>query len=150
MRISVLLFVWLLTLPGAVVAQDIGKVPVMLLTDISEGDSVGRQLAFEVREAVRGASRLRLVDESHRGPRIVAWFRSGVPFSSFKDKASYFSVTIVYSSAEMSLLGALIEASLGLCGADTTVACARQILSTIDGGVDFVRKQSPDLWLTLQ
>jgi len=133
----------LLIVPGIGLGQT--KVPVYVVGNPSENDQIGRQLVFEIREAIRGSQGYRLVEDSRQLP-YIKYFVSTVSTAAGGTAAAY---SIVYDSASMQLSGALISGGVQTCSREQVSSCARSALTGIDEAWRQLQREAPDLWKTL-
>ena len=111
-------------------------------------DDVGQQLAFELRELIRGSQGMRLVVASEADPRVVAHVVTAVGLTAGKSTAT--SVSVVYDSANVPLRGYFMTSSVQICGSTRTHDCARSIVAEIDAAIQDIRKSAPSLWNQLR
>ncbi len=133
-----------LGLPAIASAQS--KTPVYVSATAGENDPVGQAYVFEVREAIRGSNGFRLVEEEKQWPYIevvLVTVKAGESLSAI-------SVSILYDSSDMAMLGALIDASVQTCGRDRVQACARRTLGAVDEAVESLKKAAPNLRASLR
>jgi hypothetical protein len=130
--------------PVSAVAQN--RVPIYLSASSSEDDQIGRQLIFEVKEAVRGSASFSFLDDTKIWPRINVMMVT-TRISQASTAASY---AFTYDSIDMPLSGAYIVSSVQVCGRDQVRGCARDILSHIDAALDQLKTKAPELRKTLQ
>lgn len=137
------LVVVLLIVPGIGLGQN--KVPVYVNDTVAADDQIGRQLVFEIREAIRGSQGYRLVEDSRQFP-YIKYFVSTVRTAAGGTAAAY---TIVYDSVSMQLSGALISGGVQICPRERVSSCARSALASIDEAWRQLQREAPDLWKTL-
>ncbi len=121
------------------------RVPVLLDTTVSNDDSVGRVLTFELKEAVRGTRSFRLVDD----PKAWPYLRVAIVTLKTSDVSSALAVTYVYDDPAMPLDGAFIHSAIHACGRERTTACARSILASIDEAASRLRRSDGTLYRKL-
>jgi hypothetical protein len=149
MKPYILLLTFCFLVPGIAVAQS-KKIPVAVFHD--GDDSVGRGVAFALKEAIRTSQAFTLLD--HEGlpktPRIVVRLLSlDIKISDTQNLYSAFSITILYDSLETPGLGTPFYNGLRVCGRNEIEQCTRLILPLIDHAIEILRTQSPNLWKTL-
>jgi hypothetical protein len=139
---SILLF--LIFLPSVSSAQT--RYPVELRH--TGDDQVGLLYAFELREAIRGANGMQLVNEGF-DPRIKVSVVTIDADSRNPGISSAIAVTVLYDSLDMPLGGAHLTTVVQVCGRARAAFCARSLLSTIDSEVSRLQQSSQVLWKTL-
>src|SRR4051812_4001265 len=90
------------------------RIPVLIDATIADRDSVGRQVVFELKEAIRSSSAFRLIDNPiYRSPRSAA---DSVPFIALKmitapqsGKHTVLAIAYVYNSLSTPIEGAFIN-----------------------------------------
>ena len=127
------------------------KIPVAVVPDGE--DSVGRSIAFALKEAIRGSESFKFVDDDPfpKTPRLVVHLISlDITLSEGnKGSASAISETIVYASQTTPLLGGYITSAVQHCGRNKVNECAKGILPNIDRAAELLRRYWLDLWKTL-
>jgi hypothetical protein len=121
------------------------KLPVYLSTTVTKGDEVGRQIVFELKEALLGSNSFRLVDASSH-PYIklsMVSVKSG-------DSASAASIAYVYDNLNQPMQGVLISSSVQVCGVSKVKACVRTLLAGLSESAEKLAKHSRNLHQTLQ
>ena len=123
------------------------KIPVAVYH--GNDDQIGRSIAFALKEAIRASQSFMLVDyEIAVTARIVVRLVS-VEERGRSNLASALAVALVYDSPEMPLHGVILNLAAQSCPRPLVESCAKSILPFIDGGVESLRKNRPDLWNTL-
>lgn len=112
-------------------------------------DLAGKQLAFALKEAVRGSRSFRFVNEegAPATPRIDVHLLSVA--SDLDRVTTAIAYTSAYDHASIPASGILLNAGVNVCGRDRIESCAKGILPGIDWAVEYLRKDWPDLWRTL-
>ena len=120
------------------------KVPIALSATVAEDDQVGRQLIFEIKEAIRGSNSFRLIDETDPVfPRLSV---SAVAEAADVNRVSTaVSFSYAYDDRYLPLNGLFIIGSVQVCGRDTVKSCARSALSYIDAAIESLGKADPAL-----
>ena len=121
------------------------RVPVLLDATVSDDDTVGRVLAFELKEGVRGTRSFRLVDD----PKAWPYLRVAIVTLKTSEVSSALAVTYVYDDPVMPLEGAFIHSAIHTCGRERTTACARSILASIDEAASRLRRADATLYRKL-
>jgi hypothetical protein len=130
-----------LLLSAHALAQD--RLPVFLRATIDENDAVGRQLVYEIKEAVRASASFRLVDATE-------WPYLKVVIVTLKDgEATAAGLTFLYDDTSMPLGGAYITASVQTCGRNRVTACARSTLASIDEAAENLKKRERASYISL-
>jgi len=121
------------------------KLPVYLDISVSDDDPVGRQVVFELKEAIRGSQGFRLVEDKTQWPYLKVIIVTAKTTAT----GSALSYSFLYDSKAMPLNGALITAVVQTCGPSTVVNCARAALSRIDGASEQLNMERPEFRRTL-
>ena len=131
---------WLL-MPMA--SAQVDRMPVEL--DHSGDDVVGQQLAFELREAIRGSSAMRLVVRGESAPSFVVSLVTVESFKSSPGTGTAAAVLLLVDGNGYPLRGFHVGALVQTCGANRVQDCARQLVAQIDGMIEYVKKDWPSL-----
>ena len=135
-----LTFLIALSLPTVGIAQS--KVPVLLETTFGD-DTVGQQVGFELKEAIRGSQSFRLIAGEGVWPRItiIMVSTSSAPSSG----PSSISYSFLYDSLKMPMRGAFVTSTVQICSRQNAQGCARAILANIDDALERLSRNAPDL-----
>jgi hypothetical protein len=123
------------------------KVPIHMDITIAQNDSIGAQLAFEIKENIRGSRAFRLVEDGNEWPYIRYVI---VTLPNEGRTQTYAAHTFTFDSTDMRLSGALITSSIQLCGASVVRGCASRLMGTIDSAVQQLQQAAPELWRQLR
>src|SRR5262249_8005648 len=100
---------------------------------VHEGeDSVGRGVAFALKEAIRASQGYVLVDDSGVNPRLVARIVSVEIDVAGKGNSSAVGTAILYDSGKMPARGIFLNSVTQYCGRERIEWCAKSILVAID------------------
>src|SRR5262245_55347134 len=145
MRLSLWCWIFLFLLfPYLCFAQS-KKIPVAI--DHEGEDSVGRGIAFSLKEAIRASQGFFLVDDSSVKARIVARMASVDALN--EGNMSSIEIAIVYDSMEIPAGGIYLNIVAQNCGRNRIEACAKGILVEIDRQADRLRAKWQWLWKNL-
>ncbi len=148
MKASILLLVLCLLVPTIAVPQS-KKIPVAV--DHDGQDSIGRAVAFALKEAIRGSLGFVLVETNVKIPRIIIVAQSvDALVDSVKGRVSAIAFSIIYYRTNGPGVGIFLGITVQSCGPDIIEICVKQVLPHIDRAVDFLRRHDPDLWKTLR
>src|SRR5438046_6458762 len=111
------------------------KVPVVIKATIASDDMVGRQVVFELKEALRSSASFQLIDDP-KYDILHAFLKMSLVTLRQSAGSTAIATATVYDSIEMPLNGAYISASVHTCGSERAVGCARQMLSSMDEDVE--------------
>ena len=136
-----------LALTGEVAAQT-QRVPVEILH--AGEDTAGRQLAFELREVIRGSQGMRLVTEGEAETRIVLHLASVDSSTTSPGSGTSMSVAITVDSRTIDMRGLYLTVVQQVCGLNRLQSCARGLAGNIDSQLEFIRKNWPTYWRLLQ
>ena len=145
MRVILTFAIWLLA-SSLALAQD----PRIRVAVFHSGhDKVGQQLAFALKEAIRGSRSFGLVDHEigPTSPRIVVYLLS--IDSDVSGVNAAISNAIIYDHVSIPGWGIILSLGVQSCSQDRVETCAKEILPNIDSGVEALRKGWPDLWRSL-
>lgn len=112
-------------------------------------DQVGSGIVFQLKENIRASQSMRLVTDTS-----VARIR--VAIVSIDDDRknpgirSALSLTFVYDSLDIPLLGLHLSSSVQSCGRDRIASCAQDNLVSIDKAIEDLRKYGSSYWRALQ
>jgi hypothetical protein len=145
MRVILTFAIWLLA-SSLALAQD-PRIPVAV--SHSGHDKVGQQLAFALKEAIRGSRSFRFVDHEigPTSPRIVVYLVS--IDSDVSGVNAAISNAIIYDHVSIPGWGIILSLGVQSCSQDRVETCAKEILPNINSGVEALRKGWPDLWRSL-
>jgi len=145
MRVILTFAIWLLA-SSLALAQD-PRIPVAV--SHSGHDKVGQQLAFALKEAIRGSRSFRFVDHQigPTSPRIVVYLVS--IDSDVSGVNAAISNAIIYDHVSIPGWGIILSLGVQSCSQDRLETCGKEILPNIDSGVEALRKGWPDLWRSL-
>ena len=138
----------LFLLAPAVCLAQAKKIPIAV--DHTGDDSVGKGVAFALKEAIRGSRGFYLVDNDLKAPRITVILVSvDDNIGSEKGFSSAIAVAIVYDSIATAGRGIFLTLLVHDCGRDRIETCAKNILPAIDKEIENLRTNWPSLWKTL-
>lgn len=105
-----------------------------------EQDQVGRQLIFELREALRRSSGLSLADRSNDA-RIHVRFVTLDPDANTSSSGIHtvYSMVITFRTFHEFPVNAYLTSIVGTCGKNRTESCAKSLLTDIDEQVTSIR-----------
>lgn len=144
MKRTLIIAALLLVLPSVTFAQK--KIAVEV--EHTGRDTVGQRIAFAVREGIRGSRGMELVTDSRR-PRIKVVVVTIDSSTAERGYSSALSVSYLYDNLDVPLSGALITSEVYFCGTDRATSCAESIVAKIDSVIEQLRRESPNLWKTL-
>jgi hypothetical protein len=142
---NMLVLLFLFLIPNIGLSQV--KVPIYLDVTANENDQAGQQMAFEIKEAIRGSHGFRLVEDSSSMPYmrfVIVTVRAG------GNEATAASYSLIYESLNMPVDGAFITSSVQYCGRQRVAECARGALSILDRAVNTLQQRSPELRRSLR
>ena len=145
MRVVITFAIWLLA-SSLALAQD---TRIRVAVSHSGDDKGGQQLAFALKDAIRGSRSFRLVDHEigPTSPRIVVYLVSINSDANGVNTA--ISNAIIYDHVSIPGWGIILSLGVQSCSQDRVETCAKEILPNIDSGVEALRKGWPDLWRSL-
>lgn len=139
-----LLLILMATPPLTALAQ--GKVPVFLATTVDADDQVGRQIVFELKEAIRGSQGFLLEEEPTAWPYLKVFL---VTLKTRPSRGTAISYSLLYDHTSMPLNGAFITSVVQTCGPSEVVSCARTALGQIDQAIEDLQRSNPEFRRTL-
>jgi hypothetical protein len=128
------------------VASGQTKIPVIFESTVQDGDQVGLQLSFEIKEAIRGSFGFRLSEDFEKWPHIKMVFVS-VDGGQGSTAAS---MAFLYDGVEVSSPGLYITSSAQACGSTRVQQCARTAMAHLDSAVSRLTRAHPQFAKTLK
>lgn len=126
------------------------KVPIFLSITVGENDSVGRQLVFQIKEAIRGSNGFKLIEDQKQWPYIHYAIVTMSNNAIAGNTQTVVSHTITYDNVDIPLNGAFITGYIQYCGAEVVQSCAARTMGALDGAVDDLKRMAPQLWKKLK
>jgi hypothetical protein len=133
------------------------KVAIRVVATIAENDSVGRQVVFELKEAIRASQGFELIEgdpferrkESFQGDSLAYIRVAIVTLINERNVSTVYAYSSSYDSLVMPLLGGHISLQVGRTGSDRTQQAARRVLASLDEDVEFLKKDRPVFYKNL-
>lgn len=122
------------------------KIPVEVTH--SGRDNIGRQFAFELRDALRGSNSFRLVEGESKEPRIVISVVS-LSVEDTDNRSSALSISKVVDAHTIPVNGIYITSGVRIVGANRVKTSAGALPAEIDEAVDFLRSKWPAVYKLL-
>lgn len=119
------------------------KVPVLIFDTVSDGDRVGQQLVFELKEAIRGSFGFRLIEDHNKWPHMKMYVVTvqGMPGSQSATTAA--SMSFVYDGVDVVSPGLFVSSAVQACGSNRLRECARTMMGNLDAAVSQLREMYP-------
>jgi hypothetical protein len=130
---------------GPTFAQAQNRVPVYVSSSSAENDSVGRQLVFDIKEAIRDSDAFRLVEDRKQAP-YLKYIVTTQGVSTVVTAAGWL---VAYDNLAIPMGGAYIYSGVMTCPRDRISTCARTALANLDVALQELERGAPQLWKTL-
>lgn len=132
----------LLIFSGACGAAD----TVRVVVEHSGKDRLGRQIAFELKEAIRGSQSFELHDGLDKS---ALWVNIVTLSADSQNQSSAVSLAFTVNDLTIPLSGFHVTSNVGVCGDARIQSCARSYLAAIDDAVRQVKEFSPAIYATI-
>jgi hypothetical protein len=142
-RIVVSALFALLLSPAPALAQQ--RIPVFLYPTIAKDDRIGRQVQFEIKEAIRGSHGFRLVDNEQNWPYVEVQM-----ITASDGLISAISYSFLYDSPNIKGAGLFIMGAVQVCYPNKEQECARTFLGVLDEAVERLKRTNSELVKTLR
>jgi len=118
---------------------------IRVIVEHTGDDDIGREVAFELKDAIKGSSSFLIADGYANAALVVRLSTIDVEIPK-KGVLSAISVSIAADHLSLPMLGYLVNAFVAYCGRNSTRSCARSYLVDIDQAAEEVKSRVPTIY----